>query len=187
MIVECNKKPLFSEEPKESEIQRIIDIFFRSTFVTDIEQVNEKEHIHIANQEYKTKEFQQKHKFALFYILIKEHQKYLNNNSILKLSKNIIERTYTYLELSCNILQWFKENFTHTENKKDILKLKDIYDMFCNSGYYSNLTKMEKRKYNKTFFIEHFQTNIFLKKYYCSRTNATSNIIKEWIIKEEEN
>jgi phage/plasmid-associated DNA primase len=186
MIVECNKKPLFSEEPKESEIQRIIDIYFRSTFVTDTEKVDPDNYIFLANQEYKTKEFQHKHKFALFHILISEHKKYLNNNSTLKLSKSIVERTYTYLELSCNILQWFKENFKYTKNKKDFLKLKDIYSMFCDSGYYSNLTKLEKRKYNKSFFIEHFQTNIFLCKYYQDRYNNYSNVIKEWVIKNEE-
>ena len=35
MVVECNKRPLFSEEPKESETRRIVDILFRSTFTTD--------------------------------------------------------------------------------------------------------------------------------------------------------
>jgi hypothetical protein len=58
--------------------------------------------------------------------------------------------------------------------------------MFCDSGYYSNLTKLEKRKYNKSFFIEHFQTNIFLCKYYQDRYNNYSNVIKEWVIKNEE-
>ena len=96
------------------------------------------------------------------------------NNNTLKLSKSIIERTYTYLELSCNILQWFKENFKYTKNKKDFLKLKDIYSMFCASGYYSNLTKLEKRKYNKSFLIEYFQTNILIYKYYTDRYNNYS-------------
>ena len=35
MIVECNKKPLFTEEPTNAEVRRIIEICFRSTFVSD--------------------------------------------------------------------------------------------------------------------------------------------------------
>lgn len=35
LILEANTRPLFREEPKEAEVRRIIDIYFRSTFVTD--------------------------------------------------------------------------------------------------------------------------------------------------------
>jgi hypothetical protein len=110
----------------------------------------------------------------------------MNNNSVLKISKTIISRTQLYLEMSCNILQWFKEHYTHTGNKKDIVKLKDVYDIFCTNEYYFNLSKTEKRKYNKMFFIEYFKTNIFMREYYIERTNNSTNILKEWKIIDNE-
>ena len=57
MIVECNKKPLFSEEPKDAELRRLIDLYFRSTFTTDHSMIDPSKHIYMANSIYKTKDF----------------------------------------------------------------------------------------------------------------------------------
>ena len=182
MIVECNKRPLFTEEPTDGDIRRIIDIFFRSKFVTDIDDVNEQNYVYLANIEYKTKEFTNKYKYALLKILFETHSIYYKNNSILKLPESIIIRTNAYLEMSCEILQWFKENYE--ENNKTIIYLKDIYEYFItDSEYYSNLTKNEKKKFNKIYFIEYFQTNAFLKNFYLSRKNNIRHCVQGWIIK----
>ena len=53
MVVECNKRPLFSEEPKESETRRIIDIYFRSTFVSDDSYIDYNYELIQTNQKYK--------------------------------------------------------------------------------------------------------------------------------------
>jgi hypothetical protein len=179
MVVECNKKPLFTEEPKESEIRRIIDIPFRSTFVTDKNEIDESKNIFLANPMFKTNEFQQKHKYALIKILINEHKKYMDNGSIINLPKSIIDRTNLYLELSCNILQWFKDNYKETTNKQSI-KIKEIYETFCESEYFYNLSKFERRKYNKSYFNNYFETNIFLRKYYKERHENIRNVILCW-------
>ncbi len=179
MIVECNKKPLFIEEPQDSEIRRIIDIYFRSTFVTDTKLLNAQKNIYLANPIYKTKEFQNKHKYALIKILLKEHHKfYKENKSILIMPQSIIDRTKTYLELSCNIVQWFKDTYKESENPNNICKIKDIYIKFCDSMYYYNLSKADKTKYNKAFFCNYIQNNIFFRNYYCDRYNNIRNIIK---------
>lgn len=52
-MVECNKRPLFAEEPCRSEIRRIIDLYFRTTFTHDKRLVDEKNNIYLANPEYK--------------------------------------------------------------------------------------------------------------------------------------
>ena len=57
MVVECNKKPLFAEEPKEAEVNRIIDIYFRSTFTTEEDVYDPDNYIFMANPNYKTKEY----------------------------------------------------------------------------------------------------------------------------------
>jgi hypothetical protein len=186
MVVECNKKPLFSEEPKESETRRIIDILFRSTFVSDEENVNEDKYIYMGNSLYKTKEFQHKHKYALIKILIDEHKKFTNNNNIVKLSKSITDRTQLYLELSCSIVLWFKDNYIETNKTSDILKIKDIFESFTGSDYYFYLSKMDKKKYNKSYFVNYFETNIFLKIYYRARYNGLRTVIVGWKQQESE-
>lgn len=180
MVVECNKRPIFNEEPKEADVRRIVDMLFRSTFVTDKTQLDESKYVYYANSMYKTKEFQQKHKYALLKILMDRHIVYLQNESIIQLPPTVIERTNLYLELSCNIVQWFKNNYIETNDNKDVVKIKDVFDEFTDSDYFFNLSKLERRKYNKSFFVDYFETNIFLRKFYKERHNNVRNVLLGW-------
>jgi len=185
MIVECNAKPLLSEEPQEAELRRIIDIHFRSTFTTDESLLDDSNHIYKANCIYKTKEWQEQHKYALIKILLDKHKNYMNNDSVLKIPSSIADRTRNYLELSCDIISWFKDTFELTENKDDTLKVKDIYNIFTKSTHYENMTKTERKKYNKTYFVNYFETNKFFLKYFCSTNGVMRTFIKCWKIKED--
>lgn len=180
MIVECNKRPLFAEEPQDAETRRIIDIFFRSTFTTDKSMIDYDNNIFLANPYFKTIEFQDKHKFALLKILFEQYEIYKNNNYTFNIPQSIKDRTQLYLEMSCNIVQWFKDNYTLTNEKDDYIQVKDIYSKFTQSDYYLNLSRNEKRKYNKTYFLEYFQTNIFFRKYFLERYNNIRSVIKSW-------
>jgi hypothetical protein len=97
MIVECNQKPLLSEEPSDADIRRIIDINFKSKFTTDDNILDDINYIYKADLTYKTSEWQHKHKFALIKILLDKHKNYTNNNFIFKIPKTIQERTNQYL------------------------------------------------------------------------------------------
>lgn len=181
MVIECNKKPLFTEEPKESEVRRIVDIPFRSTFTTNKEDLDESKYIYMANPTYKTEEFKQKHKYALLKILMDEHKEYINNESIIELPKSIIDRTNKYLELSCNILQWFKDNYEEIKTEDVVLlKISDVYTIFENSKYRSNLSKKDQNTYNGKYFIDYFKDNIFLRKYYKKRHGNIRNVMINW-------
>lgn len=190
MVIECNKRPLFSEEPKNAEIRRIVDILFRSTFVDNEKFVDNSKNIYLAQSMYKGDEFHQKYKFAFLKILFNHHKKYYKlNNSRLILPESIIERTNMYLELSCNVLQWFKENYKKSSDVNNIVQIKDIYSFFCGSDYFSNLSKFDKRTYNKSFFVEYFKTNVFLSRYFSDRNKNIRNLLIGWerIIQKDEN
>jgi hypothetical protein len=185
IIVECNKKPLFAEEPTQADILRLIDIYFRSSFVEDEEIIDEEKYIFKGNKLYKSNEFQLEHKCALLKILFEKYKIYKNNNYKFIIPESIKQRTQLYLELSCNILTWFKDNYDKTEDKDNIIKLKTLFNDFKESDYYHNLSKNEKRKYNYTFFENYFSTNIFFKNYYFVGDNHhNSNHIKFHIKKE---
>ncbi len=187
MIVECNKKPMFSEEPTNADVRRIIDLNFRSTYTTDESLINESKYIYKANPYYKSNEFQHKYKYALIKILIEEHKKYKKNNFIINLPKSISERTQNYLDLSYSIVKWFKETYEYTKNTKDHIKIKDLYMDFTQSIYFSSLTKNEKTKYNKKYFSNYIETNTFFKKYYVERLDNIRSIVQQWKRIEDEN
>jgi hypothetical protein len=185
MIVECNKKPLFSEEPTQADIRRLIDIYFRTTYTDNKNMIDETNNVYLANSYYKESEFQQTHKYALLKILMDTYKIYKLNNYAWVLPKSIEDRTTIYLQLSCNIVTWFKDNYEFTNKKEDICKLKNIYLDFTSSMYFSNLLKAEKNKYNKSYFTNYIETNLFFKKYYCMRSKKMRNYIFGWTKKEQ--
>jgi hypothetical protein len=100
--------------------------------------------------------------------------------------KSIEDRTRAYLELSCDIVQWFKDNYKETNNKDDILKVKEIYECFSNSEYFFNLSKVDRQKYKSSYFLDYVQTNIFFRKYYIEKTSQYRSIIRGWKKIEDE-
>lgn len=173
-ICECNKKPLFAEEPTDADIRRIYDIPFRSSYTEDKDLIDHENYIFEANKDFKNLDFQQKHKYALIKILMEANKRYLDNNSTFVVPDFIKKRTEEYLQDSCDILQWIKDYYEVSDNKDDFVKLKDMFDKFKESDFWFNLTKRERRKYNYKFFIEYCRTNIYLRKFYRENLNYTN-------------
>ena len=180
MILEANKRPLFAEEPTEADARRIIDIYFGTKYTTETELVDEQNKIYLANSYYKTDEFKIKYRYSLLKILMNAYKNYKLNKHTFEIPKSIKERTTQYLEMSCNILQWFKDNYKHTGEKSDICKMRDLYDDFSSSNYFINLTKNEKRKYNKSYFSDYISTNSAIGKYHKEMHNNVRNCLIEW-------
>lgn len=180
VVVECNERPRFSEEPTDGEKRRLIDILYKSKFTNDTEQIDEKNGIFKADAYYKTKEFQEKHKYALLKILFNVYKQVYQNKRVIIIAPSIKKRTESYLELSCLLLPWFKENYQFTSDKKDYIKVIEIYEDFKNSEMYYNMSRYEKKKFDKNYFINYFETNILTRKYYKVRHNNYRNVITEF-------
>jgi len=105
---------------------------------------------------------------------------------IIRINEEGIINRLTKEEMPCNILKWFEEKYEYT-NGEIIYKLKDIHNEFIDSIYYCNLTKDEKRKYNRSYFDEYFETNIDLRQYFIIKQKV--KCIKGWnkIINENDN
>ena len=71
---------------------------------------------------------------------------------------------------SCDdIYQWFCDKYKKSKSKNSIVYLSDIYDVFKTSTYFDNLSKADKRKFNKKHFETKVEKNNFSKKYYKMR------------------
>ena len=191
MICECNDKPAFSDSITQADIRRIIDVYFRSSFKENDNELDSANHIYKTNPLYKTKEFQDKYKFALFKILTKYHKKYYHEqNSILQISESIKLRTNLYLENSCDLVGWFQFEYRKDEpNDEDIsyLQISDIHKLFEQSDLYKSLGKNKQKDYIKSSFFKNIQNNIFFKKYYVERYDNKRHFIKGWYKPEQEN
>ena len=92
--------------------------------------------------------------------------------------KSVEIRNRAYLEGSSDILGWFYDCYEKTENINDIVKLDDIFETIQMSEYYKNLTKQEKREYNKKAFYAKIRENVFLRKYYFNEKMINGNRYK---------
>jgi len=190
IICECNKRPLFVEEPKDAEIRRLIDILFRSKFTDNTKILDDKQFIFQADDKLKNLDFQNDHRCALLQILMDAHQVYAENNYKLDnmMPPSIKKRTAEYLESNCDLLQWFKRGYKLTNNKKDYIRLKDVYNQLKQDEYYSNMSRLDRQKHTYNFFVEYFFGNIVTKKYYKERAVGQRNVLTCWKkIKKDDN
>jgi phage/plasmid-associated DNA primase len=182
-VCETNVKIQFADAITKGDIRRVIDLLFRSSF-TDIDsEINPQHHIFKANPDYKTVQFQEKHRYALFKILSEHHRIfYHENGSNLKMPESIMRRTDQYLENSSDVVSWFQFEYKQNEPLEDIsfLPIAQIHNDFKNSDTYCHLSKSEKDKYTKVKFFDFIKTNIFFKKYYVERYGQTRHLIKGW-------
>lgn len=170
LFINCNVKPKLQATITNADARRIIDVLFRSTFTDKPELVNEDNFIYKAD-----KKFIEDDDFILS--LRNSYFKYLVNNYLDTINaegfdiahivpESIQKRTLQYLSDSDLITNWFMETYEKTDNDKDVEQCKTIYDYFKLSDVYSNMNKQEKRTYNKSYFIEKMQSNIFIKTHY---------------------
>jgi len=180
IIVECNKKPLFAEEPTEAEARRLIDLLFRARFTDKVDFIDPEKFIYPANPKLKEDQFQAQHKYALLQILFDEYKEYKSNGYKFDIPKSTEIRTNEYLQSSCDILSWFRENYEYTRNEDNFVEIKDVINKFIGSEYYSNLTGKEKNKIKYGTFVEYFKTNPFLGQYYSPRYKRRYNSMIGW-------
>lgn len=153
----------------------MIDIYFRSTYVTDPEEIDEVNNIYLANKKYKNKDWQDKYKFVLLKILFESYDNYKNRNRTFKIPKSVKDRTTQYLQSSCDLLGWFNNTYTETKDTKSFVKIKEVFTIFSKSEFYNNLSKIDKKNYNLTIFENKIKEDLFLSKLYRERTSKTIN------------
>ena len=156
LILECNKKPKIDGRVDDSLIRRFVNVFFESIF-TNKEHLLQFPNYHRANPEYKTDEWQEVHKRALFdYLLTFD---YIDIHE----PKSIQDSTYDYLCENDDFTHWLDTNYTlkDSDNKPDdqcTVKLKDM----C-SHYKERFLHQGSREYRHLTvakFLEKLQENI---------------------------
>lgn len=185
---ECNDKPLLNSGGVSIE-ERLIDVNFPNKFINkdkyDKLSEEEKKTTFIKNSYFKSDEFKQEYKQALFLILADYYKLFINNNRELITPDEIIKRNKEYLQKSDELLGWFNDKYILSDDDKAKIKLKAVYENYKGSEYFNNLTKEKKRVNNYKNFIEKLQTNSFLKKYILYDSHETYYLIKHKIFIEE--
>jgi len=184
LIMECNDKPKLSEVGDQMK-RRVIDIPFNSSFVDkcSYDKLDDefKTNTFVLNKFYKTFEFREKYKQALFILLTKYYYEY-NKTSSLIIPNVIEERTMNYMSNSDEIFSLVDEILEKTNDKNDFIKIKDLFELTKGTDFYINMSKEQKRNFNYKNFCSKLENNLFLKYYICLNSDKIK-IIKNHKIK----
>ncbi len=176
LVEECNDLPKL-DEVGDAMVRRIRVAVFLCSAVSeaDYEKIENKELFIVANPFYKTDDFKNTYKQALFEILKSRYTVFKNNNYVLQEQPEICAKKCSwYLATSDDIFTWFKDNYKKDETSNNIIPVSDIFKIFKESEYHNDLTKADKRRYNKTYFVEKIESNVFLRKYVKQRNERFS-------------
>ena len=171
LLMECNKDPVF-DEVNPAVLMRIRTSLFENTFYTeaqfnDLDEEAKKTAV-LGDPYYKTESFRDEFKCVLFDLLIPYLNKFQENKYKLKsMPKPCALKCNKYLAVSDDIYGWFSEFYEKTETieASEPISFSDVYTNFKNSEFFDNLNKADKRKYNRKYFCEQIEKNMFLKKF----------------------
>ena len=180
-LLECNDMPII-DEVGDAISRRLRAIPFKTSALeqSDFDNLTETEKQSgkylLKNVFYITDEFRTKYKQAFFHILIEKFKEFYKNGNVLPIqSTECKSKTLNYLATSDDIFSWFSELYEPlteeefgTEADKPI-KISDIYDIFGSSEFYKSMSKLDKRLYNKSGFLEKIENNSFLRKSFKGR------------------
>lgn len=205
-ILELNKKCPMVGDLGDSIMRRLRDIPFVSTYTTDTELLKRRDELNNvfkANPYYKTIEFQNEFKYALFIYLTRYCKRWEDKNvgntvcSKLFVCPSITTRTKNYIEDNDHIFMILKQHYTKDmSNKSHYIKFKEFWCFFKDSDFYRTLSKHEQNKtYSEKQVVEHLKTStstrIFFKDSIAFKKADGShityrNVLRYWRLKTTE-
>jgi len=168
-VIESNEIPAV-DEVNDAIFRRLRTIPFGSRYVEQsvYDTLEDRTNVFVANFYYKTDEFQNDYKQALFELLKIQFKTFVeNNHSLPTLPKCCLDKCASFLGTCDDVFGWFETFYEKTETieSSEPIPLKEIYSRFSTSTFFDNMSKSDKRKYNKKYFLEKLEGNIFLRKY----------------------
>jgi len=176
-------------------LERVIEVPFNSFFTQDQDDVDEERNIYIINQQFSSKEWKLKHRFAMFAWLVKHSVDYYKSNQLINtfIPSEIKELSKQYVFGSDEVYRWFKDTWKFTGNDTDIIKQQDALNEFRATEVYKNLDRDEKKLVNLEFVKSSLDNEVKLVKSFHERfrqqtggvRRETRNCWVGWVIKNE--
>jgi len=168
LVMECNDMPRYDEVGDA--ITRRNDITpFVSKAVSQEKYDETPECLRkfwiIANPYYKSNEFKCEYRMTLFHLLLNYFKLFTENEFRLSpppLSVQI--RNREQMIASDEFYGWFDKMYQNVPNA-DAIIIKDIYSVFENSAFFSNLSKNDKRLYNLKYFKDKLENHELIREF----------------------
>jgi phage/plasmid-associated DNA primase len=190
IILECNKRPNFSDDVDDAMLKRFIDIPFVAEFVENPQDVDETKHIYLGNDDVKKLDFKQNHSCALFHILLDYWKDYKANGMRLEVPDSIKQRAKDHLIDSTPVLAMLAEKYIETTDSTKYVTIDTLFNQFKLTDNYNLMTKAEKRDVTKKAFNEFCKVNPITCKRFRERMKVNgkelTNLLTNYIEKPKE-
>jgi phage/plasmid-associated DNA primase len=178
-LLEANEIPSV-DEVNDAVFRRLRTIPFLSRYVEQsvYDSLDDTTNVFVADGYYKTDEFQDEYKQALFNLLVMRFKTFVENkHSLPNQPKLCLDKCSAFLGTCDDIYSWFESYYEKAPSieESDAIPLSSIYESFSKSDFFGNLSKSDKRKYNKKYFLSKIEENIFLRKYIKLRNSHHNN------------
>lgn len=174
LLLETNPSLRFNGKAGDAEIRRFLEIYFESTFTDDKDKLNDKTQSNVfeKNIYYTTSDFREEYKYALLKYIIDNADKTIYEPDCVK------ERTRSYIDDQDTFNIWIKENYKFTDSVDDIIKVKDMYNLYKESDEYQN-TERNNRPNQNRFKLDYVMSDKILKNKYKDRYQPYVNGVQK--------
>lgn len=140
MVIETNNKPTFDDSIDDSIERRLINVEFKSKFVKNKEDVNNKERIYLKNPDYQNPEFIRNKSRIWLKILLDTYKNLVITGECIEIQlPNIIkESTKKYYHESDPFINFLDENYERNEKSTDSFSIQTLKDSYINCSSYKN-------------------------------------------------
>tara|TARA_R110001632_G_scaffold56379_1_gene138051 strand:+ start:81 stop:599 length:519 start_codon:yes stop_codon:yes gene_type:complete len=150
----------------------MIEVQFRNAFVSNPKEVDEERGIYLANKEYKTLVWKDKMFCALFVYILQ------NGKPEIYVPDSVESITKQYILGSDELYSLVMERYVESDDPNDFIKESDIYSLVRESDVYLNMTKIEKRSFNRKKVAEMLKEHIIFGKQYRTDRGYNKNTKK---------
>lgn len=176
-ILECNNIPSIEGRIDASASERFMIIEFVSHFTNDETKLKLMKNCYPLDTRYKSDEFKQQFKCVLFSYLLSFGFTDICVPAVVK------KRTQKYLVGCDDFLTWFNENYEKSDNKADVVKMKELYDTFKSSDMWDSMPKADRRnKWTKDKMINNIKNNISLGLWFKDRYDKCGVSVRNCLI-----
>ena len=167
-VIEANTIPPFDESGDAVKRRlRVCPFETKAVCQEEYDALDEdsRTNIVVANPYYKTEEFKQEFKQALFEILKDKFVKFRENKYTLPAQpEKVKNKTERVMKSSDDLYSWFSE--TYEKDDASIVTIKDLHEKFKCSSIWSDLNKKERKELTKREnFVDKIEGNVFLNKF----------------------
>lgn len=168
IILETNHSLNFNGKAGDAEMRRFIEIMFESTFTDDKTMINDPtlQNVYEKKDLFITSSFREEYKSVLLKYILDNAEKSIYVPDCVK------QQTSQYIDNQNSFKFWLEDNYELTQDDTDVVKVKDMFNLYTTSEEYRN-TNREHRPNLHKFTLDFVRSDKKLKNKYRDRYRPT--------------